>query len=195
MYLTHGSSEDALSWIENSELNEEQRGQLNQFVSRFPSLTFAKGTTAFLDSVERENRVELPADLKSIITTLVLAGEFPEFQVDDYTHWTPRTDNPIPIWYASDWGYTNDQERRSFLQAGMFPVAQWADTGLSTLAINVTDNRDTRVFEFTGEDIVDDIQSNQTPDSSVFPAFNSYTEMLSHITELRLPDNTIIQAH
>ncbi|WP_326733623.1 hypothetical protein [Streptomyces sp. NBC_01022] len=194
MTLTRGSGEDALSWIRNSELNSEQRAHLVAFVNRFPSMTFTKANFEFLDSMEFEHQVTIPNAVKKMFTALLLVDDFPEFRVDDYTYWTPRTDNMHPIWYASTWGYANEQERNSFLQANMFPVAQWADTGLSSLAINVSDGQDTKIYEFTGEDIVDDIQSNNSPDSSVFPAFTSYTELISHISELRFPDGTLIHA-
>lgn len=194
MNLTHGSSEDALSWIRSSELNAEQRAHLIAFVKRFPSTTFTKANAAFLNSIEGEHQVEIPDAAKKIFTTLVLTDDFPDFRVDDYTNWTPRTDNAHPIWYTSTWGYANDQERNSFLRANMFPVAQWVDTGLSSLAINVSDAQDAKIYEFTGEDIIDDIQSNHSPDSSVFPAFTSYTDLIAHIKELRFPDGTVIFA-
>jgi hypothetical protein len=144
--------------------------------------------------LERRHGIRFPAWFRNVATTLTLVNDFPQFRVDDYTHWTPRTDNPHPIWYTSEWGYANDQERHSFIKAGVYPVALWIETALSYLAINISDDEDLRIYEFTGEDIVDDIHNNLPADSSVFPAYNSYTEMISHIIELRLPDESIVRA-
>lgn len=171
-----------------------QKSQLTAFVQRFPSITHTRGSDEFLDFMESANRVRIPDSFRSAFRTLMLAEDFPDFRVSSYSYWTPRTDNFLPIWYTGDWGYTNDQERSSLLQAHMFPVAQWAETGISSLAINISDEADPKVYEFTSEDILDDIRGNLKPDSSVFPAFASYPEMISHIIELRLPDGTLVQA-
>ncbi|WP_338932839.1 hypothetical protein WEB32_31070 [Streptomyces netropsis] len=175
-------------------MDSTQKSQLNTFVQRFPSMTYARGSDEFLEFTERTNRVHISDSFRSIFNALILPGDFPDFRVATYTHWTPRTDNTHPIWYTGDWGYANDQERSSLLQAHMFPVAQWVETGFSSLAINISDDTDSKVYEFTSEDILDDIRGNLSPDSSVFPAFSSYPEMISHIIELRLPDGTLVQA-
>ncbi|WP_431046323.1 hypothetical protein ACQUSR_31170 [Streptomyces sp. P1-3] len=194
MSLVRGSSRDALEWIDASELTTEQKSELARFVNRFPTLTYSRASRELLDDMENRHGVRIPGWLRTLSSAVALIGDFPEFQVESYAHWTPRMDHVDPGWYTSEWGYANEQERQSFVQAGMYPIALWIEDALSYLAVNIADEHDQRIFEFTGEDISDDLRNSLPADSSVFPVYDSYTEMVSRIVQLRMPDGSVVEA-
>jgi hypothetical protein len=194
-HLEMGSNTDATAWIESSTLPDEQKSDLRRFVAAFPTLTFARHTDALLDQLEQKDQVHLPRWLRDTVSTLAFVFPPLRFQVDDYQYLCPRSDYVDEVWYEFDFGYAHDQERQLFLdQGGVYPIGSWYGTDESYLAVDMTDPNDQRIFEFASEDLLDNSLDGKEVRASVYPIFDSYAQLLAHVTVGRLPDGSLVEA-
>ncbi len=63
--IISGNNQDALNWIVDSNLSENDKEALKQFVRRFPGLKFYKVVDNFLNQVEINEKVSLPDTFRS----------------------------------------------------------------------------------------------------------------------------------
>ncbi|UGQ11331.1 hypothetical protein LO772_31800 [Yinghuangia sp. ASG 101] len=205
-YAAHrvmGSADEAVGWVDRSSLPEEDKAALRGFVKRFPRLSFYRDDDVLLDHLELRNVVVLPPWLRKV--RQVLSGPGPDVQVrfDGFDHWNPRADHSageigdvIDLWYEDNFfGYLQDEER-DLLRNGAecYPVL-CATTGVNyILGANLGDPDDGRIVDLCDEDVMDDCHDGRPGIESVFPAFESYASMLSHVIECRTGDGAVIRA-
>jgi hypothetical protein len=189
-----GSSSDAAAWVAQSALPDDHKALLQQFIARFPSLTFFKDDQALLDHVEQEERVKLPAWFRRQRQTLAFVAPPVHFRIDDFDQLGPRSDTLDRIWYATDlYGYRDDEQRELFLDKGaIFPFVQWPGTDRSVFAISTSDHSDEAIWEFAAEDMLDSVLDGEPAREALNKAFDSYASMLSHIIEIKDASGQVI---
>jgi hypothetical protein len=185
-----GSSQDALGWIADSQLDQTDREHLSRFVRRFPQLTFYRDTAARLDRLEKtdEQKVTFPGWLREL--RLVLAGVQPWSTVglrfDAYDQSNPREDNVEQSWYDVGLiGYDLDTRRELLLDgAGVYPVGDWEDR--ASLGISITDPSDRQLYDFSELDLEEAGSGGYGLRDQLAPAFDSWASMLGHVIALRI---------
>jgi hypothetical protein len=87
------------------------------------------------------------------------------------------------------------EERKQLLreQAGVFPLAEWIETGRSFLAGTIS-SADPAIYEFGEQDLYDAVHDRRPLASSLYRVFPSHAEMLAHIAVFKLTDGTVIEA-
>jgi hypothetical protein len=197
-----GSSAEAFDWIGCSSLPEKDKTALGVFVERFPGAVFYRDDVTLLDHLEQRNAVRLPPWLREI--RQVLSGLGPDAQVrfDDFDEWCPRADRTddddgfIDLWYVDNFFGYQQKEDRDLLGNGArcYPILG-ATTGVNyLLAADLGDPQNRQIVDLCDEDIMGDRYEGRPGTESVFPAFESYASMLSHIVECRTKDGTVIRA-
>ncbi|GAA4630111.1 hypothetical protein GCM10023196_054110 [Actinoallomurus vinaceus] len=204
-YLAHrvvGSSAEAFGWIDRSLLPDEDKIALRVFVERFPGADFYRDDAVLLDHLEQRNAVILPPWLREI--RQVLSGLGPDAQVrfDDFDIWNPRADRIddddefIDLWYEDNFfGYLQEEDR-DLLRNGAecYPILCVTKSVNYLLAADLSDPENRHIVDLCDEDVMDDRYAGRAGTESVFPAFKSYANMLSHIVECRTKDGTVIRA-
>ena len=182
-----GSARDAADWVAQSSLAGDQKDLLLKFIARFPSLTYFKDDAALLDHIEQRDHLTLPRWFREQRRILAFVTQPALVCVDDFDHLGPRSDTLDGIWYAIELdGYRDAEQRALFLdQATSYPIGSWPHTDRSFLAINTADHDDQRIYEFAAQDLLDNVLDGGAARSSVYPAFDSYASMLSHIIEIK----------
>ncbi|MEU4499752.1 hypothetical protein [Streptomyces sp. NPDC024089] len=191
---TSGTATEAAEWVNTSPLSPHHKQNLLQFVNKFPSLTFTKDSEQFLQDLEIKDGLKLPPWMRKIRKTLSFTYPPMCVRFDDYDFFTPRSDDVEDIWYMMDLGYMREGQRTLFVEkAHHYLLGGWEDSDLSYLGINTISPQDEKIYEFASEDVIDKILDGNPAEDSIYPAFESYSSMLSHITEGRIGD-TIISA-
>ena len=141
-HYTEGNADEAKVWVNASQLPKASKQSLLRFINRFPTLQFYQEDAEFLNSVEESEGVKLPKWLRAIRQTLayVMYGKLIWARFDRFDGWSPRSDELDEIWYSLDLiGYANEEQKGLICKGGYFPVGDWLETGLSTLAIKLND--------------------------------------------------------
>lgn len=182
-----GNARDAADWVRQSSLADDQKDLLLRFIARFPSLSYFKDDAALLDHIEQRDQLTLPGWFREQRQVLAFVTPPALVRVDDFDHLSPRSDTLDGIWYAIELdGYRDDEQRELFLdQATSYPIGYWPHTDRSFLAINTADHDDQRIYEFAAQDLLDNVLDGGAARDSVYPAFDSYARMLSHIIEVK----------
>ncbi|GAA4623928.1 hypothetical protein GCM10023196_022110 [Actinoallomurus vinaceus] len=198
-----GSAAEAVNWVECSSLPEVDKAAFRVFVDRFPGLTFYRDDAALLAHLELRNAVVLPPWLWEVRQTLSGLGPDVQIRFDDFDDWlSPRADDTddddgfIDLWYEDRFfGYLQDEDRdRLMTGAECYPILS-ATTGVEyLLAADLRDPANGRIVDLCDEDIMDNRYAGRPGTESVYPAFESYASMLSHIIECRMEDGTVIRA-
>ncbi len=156
---------------------------------------------ALLDHVEQRDQLTLPRwfrDQRQVLAFVAApaAHHGALVRFDDFDQLGPRSDTLDRIWYAIELdGYRDDEQRELFLdQAASYPIGQWPHTDRSFLAIHTADLDDPRIYEFAAQDLLDNVLDGGAARDSVYPAFDSYARMLSHIIEVKGAGDQVIAA-
>ncbi|MGW3955382.1 hypothetical protein ACWEKM_31620 [Streptomyces sp. NPDC004752] len=199
--VAEGSFSDALRWINSASLESEEKEGLREFVENFPSLRFNRESSRQLDDYARRDRVQIPGWFRRARETLpfvqVGRAEFPPVLVrfSGFDFDCNVADSGMASWYQVKVGVMGEDDRDLFVDhAGMYPIATWFGTNQSSLAINLRDPEDRRIHEFSGEDYWDNFINGESLEGASEPAFSSYARMLSHISALKFPDGSEVQA-
>lgn len=193
-HRTLGDCDDAVAWVNGSKLSETSKKALLRFIQYFPTLVFFKEDAVFLDRVENIKQIKLPKWLREIRQTLafVMPNQYVRVQFDNFDQWSPNSDNLSEIWYDLSLRGVNNIEQQGVTDYNqLFPIGEWLETGYSTLAINLGNPQDQRVYEYDQESINDD---GQLEPHAIGVVFNSYPEMFSHISAIQLENEEIIRA-
>jgi len=186
-------------------LPEETKEPLLRFVARFPTVSFYKDDAAGLDVIEEALTVTLPRWLRAICQTL--HGVEPERRTrarfDTSIHPFIIGDELRESWYRiGPFGPYYDEERpllESMEGLRLLPIARHEVTGESTLAINLADRTDQRIYEYRLENLQDEKSSGSAIEQFVFPMFTSYADMFDQVVGLSLlmDDGTrqVVDAH
>lgn len=186
-HLIKGDAHTARSWIESSTLPEEQKIDLQQFVDNFPSLTFTREDDIILDRHGEVGGVQLPSWLREVRTTLAFVDPPVLCRVGDFQWYdSPRCEAVDRIWYEVQFGYSSEEERARLRDgAEIYPIGGWFGSDRSYLGIDLQNQQDTRIFDFSGEDMLDDELDDEPLRNSLFPIFSSYARFLAHVVEVR----------
>jgi hypothetical protein len=199
-HRTVGTRDDAVGWIDHSDLPDADRAALRRFVDRFPALTFFRDDDALLDELmaQPRHRITLPAWLRQ--TRRTLAGVLPQariaVQFDSYDGYCLRQNHITESWHTlALWGYGFEEQRRLLCDgAGVYPIGQWAEQWQSTLAISLTDTTDRQIYEFFEQDIAEPEADGESGREEMLPVFHSYASMLGHVVAIRVDDAAVIRA-
>ncbi|MCP2324168.1 hypothetical protein HDA40_002675 [Hamadaea flava] len=185
--LTRGDAAAARFWIARSTLPEEDKADLLRFVARFPWLTFVKEDPVLLDRYAEADQVALPKWFRDVRSTLAFVEPSVLIRVDDFQWYdSPRADDVEEIWYDLRPGCGGEEERDLFTNhGGIFPIGSDWDDGATHLGIDLENSGDRRIFDFHGEDLLDNRLSGRPVRGSLYPVFSSYAQLLAHVVELR----------
>ena len=186
-HLTRGDAATARLWIERSALPEEDKAGLLRFVARFPSLTFVKEDPALLDRYAEVDRVTLPQWFRDVRSILAFVEPHVLVRVDDFEwYFSPRADGVEEIWYDLRPGCGGGEERALLTgDGGIYPIGNDWDHGETHLGIDLENPLDRRIFDFHGEDLLDDKLDGRPVRGSLFPVFGSYARLLAHVVAVR----------
>ena len=189
-HITLGSAADAHKWVTGSSLPQSTQAPLLRFIHRFPTLAFYRQDAVKLDALEETKGVTFPRWLREIRQTLafVMPGYFVSVRFDECLN--PYLDHLGNLWYTLGLrGYANNEDRDLLESVGDIrpvPIGEEMDSGISTLAINLADTDDQRVYEFTLEDLYDNRSDGKPLNKSIFEMFDSYAAMLGHVVAIKL---------
>lgn len=184
-----GDSVAATAWVVTSSLPLSSKQPLLAFIRRFSTLSFYRDDSAHLDAIENEQGITLPQWLREIRQTFAFVAAPNFFIPVRFDQHARRAWREIDtMWYLFGLrGYANRQEQallESIDEMRPYPVGE-EETSESTLAINLADEADQRVYEFSGEYLSEDAADGLPLRGSVRAVFSSYAEMFGHITALQ----------
>lgn len=202
-----GTNADAVRWVLESDLTDDDRAWLVYFIARYPGLRFARESDAQLDAWQERDALTFPRWYRTLRTTLVgpatnpPADRAPEVRFDgefyycvDGGPWLGRDEVPAPWYDLSCAGYANSEDRDSmFGGAGVYPVGGVFATN-EYLAVDARDPARQAVLRFNLEDLWDASYEDRSAAESVFDVFASYPRMLASVDDVRLPDGTVVVA-
>ncbi len=186
------SADEAKIWVNTSTLPENTKEGLLSFIKCFPELTFYKELPQFIDAIEAAEQVKLPEWLRAIRQTLAYVAyeQLVWVRFDQFTGWSPRSDNLEQIWYMLGLrGYDNEDQRGLLDEINFFPIGEWLETGQSSLAIQLNHSENQKIYEYAEEDLWDNLASGDLLIDASHIVFDSYVDMLSHIVAIRIGSN------
>jgi hypothetical protein len=190
-----GAGDDAEAWVRDSPLPDRSKQALMRFIHRFPSLVFYREDDTVLDRVEAARSISLPPWLRQArkALTFVLPHNRIDIQFDTFDHWSNQSEQLGQIWYTFGLIGPNDSRERGIKDEDRlyFPIGEWLATGYSTLAINIADPEDQRVYEYDQQDL---ISEGEVAPRRAKVIFDSYTGLLGHIVALKLETGEVIRA-
>ncbi|MFE2581729.1 hypothetical protein [Streptomyces sp. NPDC059378] len=186
-HLTRGDADTARSWVESSDLPEDQKTDLLQFVANFPSHTFVREDDAVFDHYAETDGVTLPEWLRQVRSTLAFVDPPVLLQVDDFQWYdSPRSEDVEDLWYDLRFGYHGEEQRALFSDdAHVYRIGGSWETPGSYLGVDLLNPEDRRIFDFHGDDLRDNKLAGRPVRGSLYPVFSSYAKFLSHVTEMR----------
>ena len=188
-----GDADDASDWAGSA--SADDTALLNRFIENFAGHAFFREDEAVAEAISARAGVALPAPLAR--SRAVLAGAFPDegarFRLARYRGFSPRADALPDIWYRPIPGlYSTEERKQLFLhEAGLFPIAEWLETGHSTLAVRMNEG-DRAIYEFAEQDLYNAQSEGRPITGSVYRVFSSYAELLASIGAYRLPEGDLI---
>ncbi len=189
---TVGDASAARSWVEKSSLSETDKRALLLFIDRFPALTFYHDGPERLDFIEERQQVTLPRWLRKMTGTLtyVMPDHYVWTQFNHFS--TPGLDRAElrDDWYRLNaLGNPSDEEQELLdRMRGIhpYPIGGSEIAGNSTLAINLADLTDERIYEYSPEFLQDEASDGNPLEEVVRPLFASYADMFAHIDTLKM---------
>lgn len=186
-HLTRGDAAAARLWIERSTLPEDDKADLTRFVATFPSLTYVKEDPTLLDRYAEADQVTLPQWFRDVRSTLAFVEPHVLVRVDDFQwYFSPRADDVEEIWYDLRPGCSGEEERDLFTgDSAIYPIGSDWDDGETHIGIDLENPVDRRIFDFHGEDLLDNKLDGRPVRGSLYPVFDSYAQLLAHVVEVR----------
>ncbi len=181
-----GNASEAEAWILESGLAMTVQEPLLRFVRRFSSLRFYKWAPG--------HTLPGPAELRAIWSTFynIHTDELRWMQFDTPDPYTDIHETPADrIWYhvVMDSSPSSEYECVFMDEHELLFIGYWEHSGESTyyLALKADDEQDQRIYALNYEDItIADDDMGRIAARQTRPAFDSYADMLGHITALKL---------
>ena len=183
-----GDSRAAREWVQGSALPEATKKPLLCFIDRFSGLEFYKESAAAITSIEEREAVMLPQWLREIRQTLayVMPNRYIRVRFDRSMH--PGLHHSDGMWYRLGLlGYYNSENRDTLdLIEGvqLFPIGNVIETMESSLAVNLADDADRRIYEYNIEDLWDDHYDGKPLRESLYVTSYSYADLFGHIVSI-----------
>lgn len=194
-FLTELNYEAAKKVVNESNLSQAEKAHYLIFVENFRDLAFYSNKALVLLNVESENNIKFPDNLKDFrqILASVLYGKKAMFRFKFSSDQTPRGNKITKIWYSlgmNIFSFEGDN-RKILLESdknfALIPIAKTdgkMDSSGFYLGIN-SKNNDKSIYEFNILDIYDTYSEGESIIQSAYLVFNSYPEMLAHISEIK----------
>lgn len=181
-----GNQHDALSWIKSSNIEENEKKNLNLFIRRFPSLEFYR----FVRDIGTQKAPWLVEVRKAI------GGFEPSKSIYiQLKGFEPKVTNPNqvnPIWYNWWFAAKVSSEFKSLYLDGdqLIIICAWLENLSSLLAIKANSPNEKQVYEFGYKSIKMKDEDEEKGigilnQSDVRLVFQSYSDFFSHITQVR----------
>jgi hypothetical protein len=186
------SSNEFVLWVELSSMSKTAKKETLKFIQNFPELEFYQDDALIFEKLEKSNKIKLPQWFCQARQTLAFVKSKQPIwaQFDKFVEWSPRLDLLGELWYTLNLrGYANKEEQKfltSLETLSLFPIGETNRAGEGVLAINIGDSSDQAIYEFNLEDLWDNSSAELSPEDSVYPVFNSYSQMLSHIISVKI---------
>ncbi len=190
--LVVGNGEKARMWVKDSALPNTTKAALSSFIDRFPTLTFYREESMWLDSIEGRLQITLPRWFRAIRQTLT-------FAMPDHYIWARFHQSQHPHlsdeelrrrWYTVNLIGAPSRSERALLERMQgirpYPIGRDETPGGSTFAINLSDATDQRVFEYGSEFLMEEDLEGNPIEEAVNPMFGSYADMIGHIDALKM---------
>lgn len=189
-----GTAADAREWIRAAEILPVEREGYARLLDRFPDQLFFRDHAIAIDRFETRHDVRVPAWLRRARVE-ALAGVAPQrarlkVQFDD-----------VPDSYEVGL-LGSDNDERALVERSIchvLPVGQMISDSSreSTLAVRLSDDSDTRVFEYAGaEGLAERLRTGYQPDPLKRPLFHSWASLLGSISSIELDGVQIVaQSH
>jgi hypothetical protein len=184
--------------VNNANISEEDKRDYHSFINNFSELSFFSSTDFGLNETELDIKVKLPENLRTYRKILadVLFGYPMEMKFKSFIRSTPRADELTKLWYSVGlMGLSLDGDTGRILldsnpDYSLIPIATVTGTPDASnyfLAMNSRKN-DQKIYEFNLLDIFDTYNEGEPIDQSAYEVFDSYPQMLAHISEIKYMD-------
>jgi hypothetical protein len=185
--------------IDSSSILSIEKKFYKTFVNNFPSILTYKNTEKAIETLESKFEIAIPEYLVGFLTTLsgFLAAQDSEFKFSSFIGKTPIDDRLSTSWYSisfSSFSFRGDNRKimlESSKDFALFPIATvkgFSDASNYFLGINLSKN-DKKIYQFNILDLYDNYSSDEPIEQSAYPIFDSYPQMLAHISEIKYMDD------
>lgn len=182
-HIEIGESDSVHRWVEKSSLLADDRANLLSFVRKFPSLLFYRYREVPYD--DDHFYAPLPRWLKNISMAFswVYSEGTAAFQLDndegntyDFSLYSESIDSAYIGLF------------RSLAKDSLFliPIAGSLDDPGEVLAVSYRDEEDRKIYSFHAESLADYRRNGFPVKDAISPIYDSYTDMLAHISLIRL---------
>jgi hypothetical protein len=192
------NAKEANDQIDHSQLSQSDKENYTIFIDHFKDLTFYHNKSFALDELELDLNIKFPQQLRLYrgILASVLYGVSVEFKFKSFIRSSPRKDDIDHLWYSVDLlgmptkGDLRDLFLNTSQDYSFVPIATVSGDRNSEnyfLAMNLKNN-DPKLYEFDTQDLFDNKSSNEPIEQSAYEVFDSYPQMLAHISEIKYLD-------
>jgi hypothetical protein len=188
---------NAVQKVEKANILSLEKIDFLLFLNKFHDLSFYSNTDLAVNYIEAQNNLKLPENIRSFRKTIasVMYGSRVEFKLRKFTTYTPRSDELKNYWYSLSMSpITLEGSVREILlndtnEELFFPIANITNADVSGiyLALNIRNN-DKKIYEFNILDVFDSQSEGSPIIQSIYPVFDSYPQMLAHISEIKYLD-------
>jgi hypothetical protein len=197
-FATEFDAIKAIDLVNTSPLTEEKKKLYRSFINNFPEVKFYANTEYGLNEIELDIDIKFPENLRSYRKLLagVLFGKSSKFKFKSFIQSTPRSDRISDMWYSLGLvGIPPVSRERSILlesdpNYSFIPisiVSGYPGSEAYFLSVNSKKN-DEKIYEFNILDIYDTYSEGDAIIQSAYEVFNSYPQMLAHISEIKYLD-------
>lgn len=189
-----GTVDDAREWLLAAALQPEELVGYTRLLDRFPDQLFYRDHSVALDRFETRHGIRVPPWLRRARVE-ALAGVAPQ-----RARLKVRFDDMPDPYEVGLLGSDNDDNALVERDVcGVLPVGQMVSDSSreSALAVRLTEEADTRVFEYAGaEGLAERIRTGYQPDALRRPVFASWASLLGSISSIELDGHQIVaQSH
>lgn len=181
-----GTARDAFNWIHNSPVSQIEKSNFVKFVDKYSKLLFFSEEKTLLDNLADTHQVKLPNWFKTARSTLTFVQ--PNHDVSFQLNYD--LDSSFEnVWFQLGSNYSEELLLSTSLATKFKPFI-FASSLSSNIVLAIdTQNNDNAIYVFD----LNDMGENQEESNidSISPIFGFYSELLSQIEAIRLPDGTI----
>jgi hypothetical protein len=192
------TSEQAKARVMQSNLSQQDKKYFLNFIDNFFQLNYYANTEYGLNEIELDIDIKFPESLRSYRKLLagVLFGKSVKFKFKSFIRSSPRKDYIDFLWYSVDLlgmptkGDLRDLFLTTSQNYSFIPIATVSgDRNAESyfLAMNLNNN-DLKIYEFDTQDLFDNKSTNEPIEQSAYEIFDSYPQMLAHISEIKYLD-------
>jgi hypothetical protein len=192
------NADEAKKRVNDSQLSQIDKENYKIFIENFIELTFYYNKSFALDELELDLGIKFPQQLRVCrdILASVLYGFSVEFKFKSFIRSSPRKDYIDFLWYSVDLlgmptkGDLRDLFLTTSQNYSFIPIATVSgDRNAENyfLAMNLNNN-DLKIYEFDTQDLFDNKSTNEPIEQSAYEIFDSYPQMLAHISEIKYID-------